>query len=411
MIQPRRRLFVIAVIAAALLVCGLVILWSGWGRRPPPCATSAWRGLIPPAPRAAGDAGEETGPAGRVQRPVRVILFIGDGMGVGAIGTATTLNRGDRGGLAMTGLPVVGLYSTFAADNEVTDSAAAATAMATGFKAPLGALSTLADGRQPLTLFEAARRRGLSTGVVTNSALVDATPAAFITHVPSRGDYGEILTQMMTSGTEVMIGGDWADRAAAGVDARYTEMMHDVAAAAPAGLTVVRTQGALRTAAAPLIALLPARPGSHHIHGPPLAVTARRALELLDTDPDGFLLLVECGAIDRAGHENDVDMLVRGVDELDDAVRVGLDYAASRPGTLVIVTADHDSGGPGIVSGPYAGREATIRWLVNNHTALWVPLFAVGPGADRFGGAHDNTELAPALGRLLELEALPSPSH
>lgn len=408
--RPGRRAFLIIAVATAALALGLSALWVVGSQRMPPCAGSTWRPLVPPAPRGATATGDEAGAADDVSRPGRVILFIGDGMGVGALSTAAALGREELDGLAMTRLPVVGLVSTSAADNEVPDSAASGTAMATGCKAPRGALSMLADGRRPLTLFEAARRRGLATGLVTNSALVDATPAAFVTHVPDRKEYGKILAQMLASGTEVMIGGDWADRAAARVDPRYTEMMNDVAAVAPAGLTVARTAKELAAAPAPVIALLPARPGSRHIHGPPLAVTARRALELLDPDPDGFLLMVECGEIDRAGHENDVDELVAGVHELDAAVEVGLDYAAARGGTLLLVTADHDSGGPGITSGPYAGREATVRWLINDHTALWVPLLATGPGADQLGGVRDNTDIAPTLARLLGLEPFPPSS-
>jgi len=124
------------------------------------------------------------------QPPRNLILVVADGMGLGQLSAVSALVRGPAGGLAVERAPVVGLVRTWAGDALVTDSAAAASAMATGMKTPGGAVSTQADGSRPRTLFEAAAASGMATGFVTTSGLVDATPAAFLTHAGHRDEYG-----------------------------------------------------------------------------------------------------------------------------------------------------------------------------------------------------------------------------
>lgn len=344
------------------------------------------------------------------QAPRNVILVLGDGMGLGHLSAGSALVVGPAGGLAVESAPVVGLVRTWAADALVTDSAAAASAMATGLKTPEHSVSLQADGSTPRTLFEAAAARGMGTGFVTTSGMVDATPAAFLTHAGHRDEYRTILEQLLASDATVLIGGDYQRYPKARRQPDYLELVREAESAADPRFTVVRDPASLATAPAPLLALLPARPGSRSAHGPPLAESTRRALALLGDPAAGFLLVVEHEETDEAAHDNDVDGVVAAMVELDEALRVILEVAAARGDTLVVVTADHDTAGMAVADGDFDDGIAELRWLDDGHLATWVPLFAFGPGAPRFAGVLDNTEIGRRLAELLELDGFPPAS-
>ena len=193
----------------------------------------------------------------------------------------------------------------------------------------------------------------MATGVVTTAGLADATPAAFLAHAGHREEYRTILEQLLTSNATVLIGGDWRRSVKAARQPDYLELVRDAEAVAGARFTVVRDAAALASAPAPLLALLPARPGSRSAHGPPLAESTRRALELLGDRAAGFLLVVEQEETDESAHDHDLDAVVAALAELDEALRVILEYAAARSDTLVVVTADHDTAGLAITDGDF----------------------------------------------------------
>jgi len=338
-----------------------------------------------------------------------LVLMIGDGFGVGQVSTASMVLHGADGGLAVERAPVVGLMKTACADQPVTDSAAAATAMATGFKADYRTISVLPDGRRPVTLFEAADVRGLAVGAVTTGGLADATPAGFVAHAGSRYDYAVILRQMLASRYDVLIGGDFTRKKRPMRQADYLDTLQRAERLAADGVAVVRHTEDLHEAPTPFVALLGPRPGSRTAYGPPLAETTALALErLASTSADGFVLLVESELTDDSGHDNDIDALAEAVRELDAALAVALEFAAARDDTLVVVTADHDTGGVGFVSYDAYGEPVRVGWSTLEHTSQWVPLFAFGPGAELFGGVLDNTDLAVRMAAALGLEGLPA---
>jgi len=342
-------------------------------------------------------------------RPRNVILMIGDGMGLGQVSSASPLIHGPAGRLAVERFPVVGLVRTFAANDLAADSAASASAIATGLKCSTKAISTLDDGSRPVTLLEAARSRGLATGVITTSGLMDATPAAFTAHADRRTHYSTILRAMLASGVDVLIGGDWRHYRKARRDAEFQRLIERIdELAGAAGYTVVRDPRRLATTDGPVLGLFPPRGRTADAHGPPLRDTVLAALGRLAEDPDGFLAVFESEVTDGAGHNNDIDLLVKGVRELDDAAAAARAWAERRGDTLVLVTADHDTGGLGVVEGRYRDGLATVRWATDLHTAQWVPLFAAGPGSDRFGGVLDNTEIGRTVAALLDLAPFPS---
>ncbi len=343
-------------------------------------------------------------------QPRNVILIIGDGMGVGQISTASALLHGPEGGLAIEKAPVTGLVITHTSDILVTDSAASATAMATGFKAPKKAISILPDGSVPVTIFEAAQAIGMSIGLVTTSGLVDATPAGFIAHAEKREHYPEILLGMLASRVELLIGGDWGNHDKALRNADYQEMLgHIDDLGSKAGYTVVRNGTELDVAQGPVLALFPPREGGGgSAHGPPLIDAVDFAIGRLGNTEEGFLLLVESEVTDDMGHSNNIAGITEGIRELDAAVASILAWAEPRGDTLVVVTADHDTGGLGIVDGDYRDGVAEVRWATEDHTGHWVPLFAFGPGSEYFNGVIDNTDIGILIAKLLRIEDFPA---
>jgi alkaline phosphatase len=343
--------------------------------------------------------------------PRNVILVIGDGMGLGHLSVVSTLLHGPAGGLTVESAPVVGLMRTWAANDLITDSAASASAMSTGLKTDRRVLARQRDGSDPPTLFEIAADRGMAIGAVTGSGLVDATPAGFLTHAQSRYDFRLILEQMLDSEADVLIGGDHSLHDKASRQPDYLELVEHLEARAPDRWTVIRDDAGLEAAAAPLLAMFEPRRDGTEAYGPPLARSAAVALDLLADNPAGFLLLLENEETDEGAHDNDLDRVINGVQELDAMVAEVLDFASRRGDTLVLITADHDTAAPAIVEGKFDRPRASIRFLWDEHTPSWVPLFAFGPGADRFAGVYDNTEIRHRLAELLGFDEPPATSE
>lgn len=337
-----------------------------------------------------------------------VVLFIGDGMGIGHVSAAAALL--ERPGIipAMADTPFVGLVRTWAANTLVTDSAASGTALATGHKTDKKMVGVLPDGSKVRNLFEAANDRGMKTGVITTSGLVDATIASFTAHVDHRDSYDKILEQMLDSGATVLIGGDFSQETKAKRNPRYRDQVAGLEELGQArGYRVTRNPDDLGGTRLPILAFFPPRTGYATQHGPPLAVSVRHVIEQLLEGEKGFLLVVESEVTDGLAHENDIEAVIDGMRELDEAVAEVLHLVAPRNDTLVLVTADHDTGGLSLTDGSYEDGEATVRWATADHSSQWVPLFAFGPGAGDFTGVMDNTEVALGIAGALELPSFP----
>ena len=345
------------------------------------CAPSAPEA---PAPDAAAPEAE-TG-------PFRVILIIGDGTGL------TYWSAAELGfpSIAVADMPVIGLVGTTASDNYITDSAAGATAFAAGVKTYNGAIGVGPDTTAVETVLEVAEDRGKATGLVATATITHATPASFAAHVPDRGMYFEIADQLAGAGVDVMIGGG----------RRYFDP-----ALRPDSvdlLAALADRATVTDSAAALLALDPSdvdrlvafvaddNPPPATQRTVTLADMTGTALAVLDRDPDGFFLLVEGSQVDWRGHENaPLNAVMAEMFDLDGAVRAALDYQRENPNTLVVVTADHETGGLALHYGDDGVFGA--HYTTGNHTAGLVPLFASGPGADRLGGIKENDE----IGRIL----------
>jgi len=383
--------------------------------------------------------GTTTSPAARDGRPaLNVVLFIGDGMGAAHRTFFREALKGHAGRLAMDALPVAGLQHTDPKDPEepVTDSAAAGTAIATGVKTVNGAVGVAPDGRRVRTVLEAARDRGRATGLVTTAQVTDATPAAFAAHVPDRRRQSEIARQYIEqTKPDVVLGGgeDWwlpagdpgahpdhpADDPA---EASRSDRGDLVARARELGYDYVSNAAELRASRSRKLLGLFAneemfqqRPEGRGDQYDPLVslpdMTAK-ALQTLGRSRKGFFLMVEEEAIDEMSHRNNARRTLQAGEALDDSVAVARRYAATHPDTLVLVTADHETGGLTVEDaadttdeggdtstedGPFpvpgAKQALAVDWTTSEHTGADVPLTAEGPGAGLFAGVYEDTAI------------------
>jgi alkaline phosphatase len=331
------------------------------------------------------DAGHDDAGGLARTRPTRVILFIGDGMAEPQAVAARMKKNGDTAPLVWETFAVRGAQRTANVDGAVTDSAAAATAMATGVRVKNGVIATGSTGEPLVTVLELAKRAGKRTGLVSVATpLTDATPAAFGAHEPSRGNSSAIAQDYVVDSRPDVLFGEVA-----------TGLTGDVALGAGYDLVTTPTAfAALDPAAAGPVAALftPA-------HGvPSLASLTATALAVLDRSDAGFFLLVEHEGTDNEGHENDLAGVIDAALALEAAVELAVAFAAQRDDVLIIVTGDHETGGLQILDdAPAAGLVPLHRYTTTGHTGVDVPVHAMGPGATALSGTYDNTHLFTVL--------------
>jgi alkaline phosphatase len=335
-----------------------------------------------PAPQASAPA----------QPPTRVILFIGDGVGT-AYWSAARFATQD---LAIEQFPVVGLVDTRSASHKVTDSAAGATVYATGVRTYNRAIGVGPDSLPLKTVLEIAVEQGMATGLVATSTITHATPGSFAAHVADRRMEPEIARQMAAQKIDVLLGGGrhFFDGTAEGASNLLPELrrrfvyIDDAAALSRLALDTVPA----------LLGLFAegGMPTATEGRTPALPEMTRAALKVVDRNPNGFFLMVEASQPDWRGHANEpVDEVVAEMLDYDQAVRVALEYQDRHPETLIVLTADHETGGLAIQQNRQG--EIVARYTTTGHTGSMIPLFARGPGAERFGGVKDNYQIGQLL--------------
>ncbi len=350
-----------------------------------------------------------------------VILCIGDGMGLSQVALARARAAGLGGKLTIERLPVTGLVRTHSADSCVTDSAAAATALACGVKTKNGMIGVTPDEQGYASILEAAQGAGMATGVVVTSTVTHATPASFTAHVKSRKMEDKIAEQLLAHRVNVIFGGGSkfflpkSDHDSARKD--EADLM---ASAREAGYLCIETAEELRAARGPsVLGLFQLDALKTRGPEPSLAALTQKAIQVLKRvnresleKRSGFFLMVEGSQIDWACHANDARAAVRQVLLFDQAVEAAVDFALRDGHTLVIVTADHETGGLTLAGGGNEDKgdaEFVVRWSTKGHTGTPVPLYALGPSAWQFAGVCDNTDIPKRIARLLGLRPFPRP--
>jgi len=329
--------------------------------------------------------------------PQNVIFLIGDGLGFEQVKAAGMYADGEEGHLIFETFPYQAEIATYSASSPVTDSAAASTAIATGFKVDNGVISVDLPGKsgELYTLLEYYRDKSKSTGLVTTSYITDATLAAFGAHEVSRKNANEIAGDyLQQTRPNVLLGGGGK-----GISA---------SAATAAGYTVVTDNLALQALNTDLETLVYGRFGNSKLpyeydyftgsdNGydlyPHLSAMTATTLDILDNDPEGFFLVVEGGRIDHAGHKNNINRNIFETLEFNNAVQVVYNWARTRSDTLIIVTADHETGGLTVLQNNGQGEFPRVSWSTTGHTGVNVPLYAWGENAYRVSGILNNTNL------------------
>jgi alkaline phosphatase len=438
-------------------------------------------------------------------KPRSIILLIGDGMGINQARLADLYATEVLGtGLVLNSIKTRGTTTTFAADSEVTDSAAAASAIYSGYKFNSRSLNVLPDGKNTFTIAQAAKKAGKSVGAVSTARITHATPAALFAHTADRDAENVIAEQLVEFSPQVALGGGRRHFVPQSQDGSKREDDRDLIEEMQAqGFVYVSNADELDavdlTSTEGLLGLFSASHMAYEIDRvhvpelgaePSIAEMTEAALGILDKNPLGFFLMVESGRIDHACHAHDAKATIEDALAFDKAIWVALEYQKTHPDVLVVVTGDHETGGMGlgigteyrtnvsalqsitssleyldgqikkdptqaeelieasfgfeltdeeramlfeygpelgldVVDDPYVRAEpdvsayifswahlvlsniesqrARIGWTSYAHTAQPVLTYAVGPGAARFGGFFDNTDIAKYMAELLNV--------
>lgn len=447
---------------------------------------------------------------GFAKAPKYVFYFIGDGMGLNQVVATEYYMRSCKGELGITPLgfaqfPYTGIATSYSGDSDVTDSAAGGTALASGKKTYNGAIGVDMEGNPVTSIAEMAHQKGVKVGIATSVTINHATPASFYAHQRSRNDYYEIGAQLPASGFEFFAGGDFADNV--NHSNHGAPQLYDLAT--EAGYTIVRGYDEYKDLKGEKDKVLLIQKSDAVENTIPYAIDARKKdLTLTDIttaaidhlydrrDKNGFSLMVEGGKIDYACHANDAATTLREVIDFDNAIDVAYKFYKKHPKeTLIIITADHETGAFTLGNGSYAinfaaleaqkvsqagfsriinkmrhdskdkvtwkqmqkalkenfgfwdtvqlrerdeqalyseyersftgeqnvkmaeslyyrdepiaalavrilNRIAMVSWPVGSHTAAYVPVFAIGNGAEQFTGQMDNTDIPKKIAKI-----------
>ncbi len=331
------------------------------------------------------------------QSPKNIIFMVGDGMGVSQIYAGLTANHGT---LNLEQFKVIGFHRNQASDNYVTDSAAGATAFATGKQTYNGAIGLDSTQKPSVSLLELAERKGLSTGLVSTCDITDATPSSFIAHQKKRSMHEEIAADFLKTDVDVVIGGG----------RKYFENRQDKS----------NLLDSLRKRNYQVLSDIPSMASIHtgklvnlyaeenpikmsEGRGDALLKSSQKAIELLSNNQQGFFILIEGSQIDWGGHANDAPYAIAEMIDFDKSIGWVLEFAKKNKETLVIVTADHETGGMALMGGNMKTGEVNAAFTTKGHTGQMIPVFAFGPGATEFAGIYHNYDLFTKMKTALRL--------
>ena len=350
-------------------------------------------------------------------KPKNIILLISDGMSLTQVSTYRLLKGGPNERIAVDKFPVSGIVLTHSENAIVTDSASSATAFSTGRKTNNGALGLDEDNKILENFTEIIDRYGYVSSLISTSEITHATPAAYASHVDLRWKTDEISLQMMESNVMTILGGG-----------RHFFLPEDLGGKRSDGLNLLEQMESSRMVMTEKKeldsfdhsdlgkvvglfadeALRDKEKPENHVFEPSssemLNFAINRSEKFNENGCKGFFIMLEGSQVDWAGHANDLDYLKREMRDFDEAVELALDYAIQNPDTLVIATADHETGGLLIESSSptdYTAPEVKFSFNTGigygSHTGVPVPVYAYGPGSENFTGTLDNTDIFYAM--------------
>lgn len=404
-----------------------------------------------------------------------VILFIGDGMGMSTIDASRIALFGKDGSFEFEKAPYIGIQKNYSLNSLVTDSAAAGTALATGYKTNNSMISILPDGKNLKTLVEAAKEKNKSAGIITTVTITHATPAVFGAHTPSRDELPVADEFAKYKSADVYLGGGqvfFTPKSTEG--SKRTDERNLIEEFRSDGYDFADTPEKLEASnSKKLLGLFSPEHLPYFIEReylranvPSLAQMTKKALNILSANKNGFFVMIEGGKIDWSNHGHDLATTIREMEEFNLAVKEGIDFLKTNPDTVIIVTADHETGGIGLSTGDYvitpekllkqkisaiemvkliegkteeevrevlkiyAGidkiskkdlgkimkatepvdlgtlltNRADIGYTTTSHTGQSIPVYAFGKNGDKFSGVYENTEIAKKIANVSGLE-------
>lgn len=320
-------------------------------------------------------------------KAMNVIYMIGDGMALPQVYAAMLASHEK---MTFSQFPYIGVVDTHSASNDITDSAAAGTALASDHKTNNAMLGVNPDSIPVKTVLEVMAEQGKETGIVVSSYVTHATPAAFYAKVPHRKQYEDIAVQMAENPyLNLIIGGGMKH-----FNQRKDSLDLVARMENELGWKVYDTLDNIDITCKKYAVM------ANDNHMPPAAErgdflprAVKTALKTLDSAENGFFLMVEGSQIDFACHGNDSIWMMDEMLDFDYAIKVALDYAKEKGNTLVVVTADHETGGLTLPDPQGKYTNVVFNYSTGSHTCLPVLVYAYGPGAEQFTGWMQNTEL------------------
>ncbi|WP_207421164.1 alkaline phosphatase [Desertivirga brevis] len=332
---------------------------------------------------------------GTGKSPKNIILLIGDGMGFNQIQAALAANGG---ALNLSSFRNIGFSGTSALNSDITDSAAGATAMATGQKTNNRYIGVDSAGKDLTSLTDRLAAEGMSSGIISNADITDATPAAFYAHRPERSMSFDIARDFLNSKVDILIGSNRKS---------FTDNPDKtlVPSLKKKGYSLLTSLDALKAAESGRHLVLlddsvcrPVKDG----RGDMLSTALTESVRLLSKGKGGFFIMAEGAQIDYGGHANDLPYVITELHDFDRMVGEALSFADKDGETLVVVTADHETGGLSLLDASAANRSVRGTFSTDDHTGVMVPVFAYGPGAREFTGVYPNSDIYHKILKVLK---------
>jgi len=330
--------------------------------------------------------------------PKNVILLISDGTGLSQVSSAFYFKESSPN---YARFKHIGLIKTSSSREDVTDSAAGATAFACGVKTYNGAIGVSDDSTEVRNLVEIAAAENIKTGMIATSSITHATPASFYSHALNRGFSEEIAADLVASEVDFFAGGglQFFNNRTDGQNLLHalSEKQFTIDTTSLNDFATINS-----SEKAAFLLAKDAMPPIIRGRGNFLSNATELAIQFLSKDDSGFFIMAEGSQIDWGGHENNAPYLLSELLDFDDAVGRALDFAEKDGNTIVIVTSDHETGGftlaakkkiteDGIEYSDYSEVEMTFSTI--GHTATLIPVFAYGPGSEEFAGVYENTAI------------------
>ena len=320
------------------------------------------------------------------QRPRNIILLIGDGNGLTQISSAALANNGE---LSLTQLRSIGFLKTQSADDFTTDSAGAGTAIATGQKTNNRAIGTDKNGEPLPNITEILSEKGFNTGVISTDDIAGATPSSFYAHRTDRGMIEGISEDLSSNKLKLFIAQKTAE--VKNIEVAGFKIIDDINAIASSSHEKVGSW------------LNYNDDTSLTDHVEKLASATKNGIAFLNQKKKPFFLMAEGAKIDSYGHVNTISGVISESISFDKAITEALKFADADKNTLVIITADHETGGLTIPQGDLAKHEIEADFTTHDHTAMMVPIFAYGPMSQEFQGVYENNEVFHKIMKVLNI--------